>query len=120
MAGCNSGSCDSMASTASNHSQRVSNPGVPSPAHPSGLGKDLGQIPAQTRSPSLLWRQLEALRQQQEQMNSCPRALPSCPATCVLLLLLQGLLWASTDPCREPRAQLVQDHTGLVHWLRWL
>lgn len=37
MAGCNSDSCDSMVSTASNHSQRVSHPVVPSPgtAHPS-------------------------------------------------------------------------------------
>lgn len=37
MAGCNSDSCDSMVSTASNHSQRVSHPIAPSPgtAHPS-------------------------------------------------------------------------------------
>lgn len=37
MAGCNSDSCDSMVSTASNHSQRVSHPVAPSPgtAHPS-------------------------------------------------------------------------------------
>lgn len=80
MAGCNSGSCDSMASTASNHSQRVSNPGLPSPTHPSELRKGLGQISAQILSPSVLWRQLEALRQQQDPVNSCPKALPAFPS----------------------------------------
>lgn len=101
MAGCNSGSCDSMVSTASNHSQRVSNPGVPGPARPSELRKDFGQISAQIRSPLVLQKHLEAPRQHQDQMNSCARALAAFPSWHVRgssrePSLLQGLLRART------------------------
>lgn len=99
MAGSNSGSCDSMASTASNHSQRVSNPGGASPTRPSELREDLGQISARICSSSVLWRRLEALRQHQEQINPAPKR--SQPTTCVQQRwLLQGLLWGRTGSWR--------------------
>lgn len=87
MAGCNSDSCDSMVSTASNHSQRVSRPVAPSLgiAHPSQnevwVRFLLSPISAQNHSLQVLWQCLGSPvpRAAQGPQESLPQSAQSPP-----------------------------------------